>query len=87
MYPNAPYCRLVHTRARRGSFVAMPCTARCDARRAARLRACAARGNPFPEPSVPGFAVLISRSVCQAEEAVASLQLRLAVRVHCGPQV
>ena len=34
-----------------------------------------------------GFAVLISRSVWQAEEAVANLPLRLAVRVHCGHQV
>jgi hypothetical protein len=34
-----------------------------------------------------GFAVLISRSVWQAEEAVANLPLRLAVRVHCSHQV
>ena len=36
---------------------------------------------------MPGFAVSISRSVWQAEEAVANLPLRLAVRVHCGHQV
>ena len=34
--------------------------------------------------SWPGFAVWISRSVWQAEEAVANLPLRLAVRAHCG---
>ena len=34
------------------------------------------------KPSWPGFAVWISRSVRQAEEAVANLPLRLAVRVH-----
>ena len=38
----------------------------------------------FSGACLPGFAVLISRSVWQAEEAVASLPLRLAVRVHCG---
>ncbi len=36
---------------------------------------------------MPGFAVWVSRSVWQAEEAVANLPLRLAVRVHCGHQV
>ena len=48
----------------------------------------AARHDPcFPqEPSWPGFAVPISRSVWQAEEAVANLPLLLAVRVHCGHQ-
>jgi hypothetical protein len=36
------------------------------------------------EPSWPGFAVSPSRSVWQAEEAVANLPLRLAVRLRCG---
>jgi hypothetical protein len=37
----------------------------------------------FPRAFLPGFAVSIPRSVWQAEEAVANLPLRLAVRVHC----
>jgi hypothetical protein len=36
---------------------------------------------------LPGFAISILRSVWQAEEAVANLPLRLAVRAHCGHQV
>jgi hypothetical protein len=40
----------------------------------------------FPRAFLPGFAVWISRSGWQAEEAVANLPLRLAVRVHCGHQ-
>ena len=55
-------------------------------RRAARLIANAAHHDLFPEPS-PGFAVLQSLSIWQAEEAVANLPLRLAVRMHCGYQV
>jgi hypothetical protein len=37
-------------------------------------------------PRSPGFAVLPSHSIWQAEEAVANLPLRLAVRVRCGHQ-
>ena len=40
-----------------------------------------------PEPSWPGFAISIFRLVWQAEEAVANLPLRLAVRVRSGCQV
>jgi hypothetical protein len=36
-----------------------------------------------PGAFLPGFAVWISRSVLQAEEAVANLPVRLAVRVRC----
>jgi hypothetical protein len=37
-----------------------------------------------PRAFSPGFAVSISRSVWQAEEAVANLPVRLAVRVRCA---
>ena len=40
-----------------------------------------------PAACLPGFAVSPPRPVWQAEEAVANLPLRLAVRVHCGRQV
>jgi hypothetical protein len=38
----------------------------------------------FPRAFLPGFAALESRSVWQAEEAVAYLPLRVAVRVRCA---
>ena len=86
MQPDS--CRMVHTRACRGSFVAVLCPAHCDVQWAARLRTDAARRDLFPSSHLVGlcsFAILI-RS-WQAEEAVANLPLRLAVRVHCRHQV
>jgi hypothetical protein len=68
----------------------MPCPARGDVRRAARFRAHASHRDLFSRAFFPGFAVLTSRSVLQAEEAVANLHnlpLRVAVRLHCGYQV
>jgi hypothetical protein len=40
----------------------------------------------FPGAFLPDFAFLMCFSVWQAEEAVANLPVRLAVRVHCGHQ-
>jgi hypothetical protein len=60
---------------------AIPCTLR-----AARLCARAACRDLSSRAFLPGSPVLVPFSVWQAEEAVANLPLRLAVRVRCGHQ-
>jgi hypothetical protein len=70
-----------HTRARPGSF-SSPCHAQHAATRGGLLTLRTPRS--FPRAFSPGFAVSISRSVWQAEEAVANLSVRLAVRVSCA---
>ena len=80
MYPNAPYRRLVHTRAHRG-FVAMPCP---STQRPASPCTRAARRIFSRRPLGGALQFGYPIRVWQAEEAVANLPLRLAVRVRCG---
>ncbi len=77
--------RLVHTNGP-VQATSLPCH-----RPARRMLNAATRGRLYVSmhtlhatPSWPGFAAVPSRTVWQAEEAVANLPLRLAVRVHCG---
>ncbi len=95
MQPDS--CRMVHTRACRGIFVAMlypagrgEVPAPSTLRRAAGCTAPYTRRTPRSFPLEPSCRALHFRHQFrswQAEEAVANLPLRVAVRLHSGHQV
>ena len=83
---EAPYCTPTTTSsAHRGPVQAASLPCQSSARR--RTEHAATHGGAAPSGSLAGLCNLDTPFVWQAEEAVANLPLRSAVRVHCGHHV